>query len=164
LIETISQLSPIEQDRIRVAVAEGRNGAENNPDTHISKRRKTVHGCDREEDREFGPEQVAPEAFVDTEFLKPQTHNIVEQCIANFIDRTGNAALTTATCIACAKELVASNTQVMCLGAIPNSRWLEPREPHPKHHLTNGMLLHHWRLRVRRQIFKDMFARSAWRA
>jgi len=141
LIETISHLSASEQDHIRVVAAEGRNReVEENADAHISKRRKTAQSPDQERTTNFVADQ-AQELFADTEFLKPQSSDVVEQCIASFIDRTGNKALATAICIVCARELAVSDTQLMSVGAIPNERWLVPQDVHPSHHLTNGMLL-----------------------
>src|SRR5258705_9687223 len=54
----------------------------------------------------------AQELFADTEFLKPQSSDVVEQCIASFIDRTGNKALATAICIVCARELDRKSTRL----------------------------------------------------
>ena len=79
--------------------------------------------------------------FADSGFLKAQSKEVVEGCIAKFIDRTRNRALETAICVACARELVKEQTQVMLIDAIPNHQLLVPHNSHPTHELTNGLLL-----------------------
>jgi len=145
LLESVSLLPANVQQRIRVAAVESRDKAHDSLNGHNSKRRKTSHSLGHEVsdavDGEY-PQLDARRDFADSEFLKPQAQEIVEKCISNFIDRTGNNALATAICIACARELALCDTQVMDVAEVPNSSWLIPQESHPKHHLTNGMLLH----------------------
>ena len=77
----------------------------------------------------------------DNGFLRAPTHEIVQQCISQFIHRTGNEALSTVICAACAREVALSSSKIMPLGSIPNSIRLRPSRPHPAHVLSNGLLL-----------------------
>lgn len=146
LLESVSLLPANVQQRIRVAAAESRDKAYNSLNGRNSKHRKTSHSLGHEVSDAVNSEYPQIDArwdFADSEFLKPQAQEIVEKCISNFIDRTGNKAFATAICIACARELALCDTQVMDVAKVPNSSWLIPQESHPKHHLTNSMLLHH---------------------
>jgi hypothetical protein len=146
LLESVSLLPSNVQQCIQVAAAESQDKAYNSLNGHNSKRRKTSHSLGHEVsdavDAEY-PQIDALWDFADGEFLKPQAQEIMEKCISNFINQTGNKALATAICIACARELALCDTQVMDVAEVPNGSWLIPQESHPKHHLTNGMLLHH---------------------
>jgi hypothetical protein len=143
LLDTVSQLLPNDQQRIRTAAAVKRNSnsvsATNtgNP----AKRRKTTH-------RSSSPDQLlipptdATLSFDDSKFLRVQSSEVVKQCIANFIDCTGNCALATAVCIVCAREMAKTETQTMLVEAIPKRHLLVPSEPHGVHQYTSGLLLH----------------------
>lgn len=74
--------------------------------------------------------------------MKPPSKQVVDAAIAEFIDRTGNAALASGVCAVCARETAASDISQHHLDSIPNSHRLIPSVPHPNHDIFNGMLLH----------------------
>lgn len=134
LYEGISKLHIEDQDRIR-AVAFHRRGVgcsdENGP---FSKKQKVV--C------EMGESDETPELF------KTQSQDVVQSCIARFIDRTGNVALSTVVCIVCAREVALAQAKQTATNSIPNRQLLTPHEHHAAHVLTDGLLLHVHALRV----------------
>src|SRR5882762_4114279 len=116
------------------------------------RKRKANEGIDenckqkRPKDSDTKPGVEAPmelqAADFPSEFFKVQPDSLVEECIARFIDRTGNDALAMETCVSCARELATSQMTLLSLDAIPNCHLLAPFEPHPAHELTGGLLLH----------------------
>jgi len=78
----------------------------------------------------------------ENEFMKPPSKQVVDAAIAEFIDRTNNAALATGVCAVCARETVATDISQHRLDSIPSSHRLIPTVPHLNHDIFNGMLLH----------------------
>lgn len=74
-------------------------------------------------------------------FLQPPSPDVVESCIANFIDRTSNAALARATCAVCASEGWKRCTKDVQVEDLWNKHLLYPLMSHEAHVLTDGMLL-----------------------
>ncbi|KAF8799236.1 hypothetical protein BYT27DRAFT_7228034 [Phlegmacium glaucopus] len=74
--------------------------------------------------------------------MKAASKEGVESAIAEFIDRTNNAALATGVCAVCAREIGVKDMAIHRLDSIPNHHHLTPTERHPCHHIFNGMLLH----------------------
>ena len=66
----------------------------------------------------------------------------VHDCMANFIQATGNKALATTICAACAQITTSTKVQDTAIDEIPHRELLAPREPHPAHFICNSMLLH----------------------
>jgi len=93
-----------------------------------------------------GDEVCNDNSFIDSlcqgPFMSPPSKEIVDAAIAEFIDRTGNSALTTGICAVCARETSTSELSPHRLDSIPNSHLLKPTEPHPNHDIFYGMLLH----------------------
>ena len=79
----------------------------------------------------------------DDTFLWPPLPEIINKCIANFIDHTSNAALTMEVCMSCAWTMCWQNTTKYEVSQIPNKELLHLNNHHPSYVLTNGMLLHH---------------------
>lgn len=125
IFEEISKLRPEDQARIKESAA--------------AKRWSCPGSCLTETKR--GPVEDAC-CGVDPNFLRAQREDVVKSCISKFIDRTNNDALSTVTCIVCAREVVTSAAVNMSIDDIPNRQLLTPSEPHPAHVLTNGVLLH----------------------
>ena len=76
------------------------------------------------------------------QFLRAPTPEVVERCIAKFIDRTSNNALARETCMSCARTIWRTATTELKVDQIPNHELLYPHEPHEAHILTGGMLLY----------------------
>ena len=74
-------------------------------------------------------------------FLKPQTQTIINQCIAEFIDATGNECVRQHVCFVCAREMWGKEVERCGVEDIPNKHCLSPNEFHPAHALTFGMLV-----------------------
>jgi hypothetical protein len=79
---------------------------------------------------------------IQREFLEAPREDIVKKCIANFINRTGNSALRTKSCMVCAQEVATNDTTVMLVRNIPNPEHLVPTTKHAAHDYTSGYLLH----------------------
>lgn len=77
-----------------------------------------------------------------SDFFQTMPSDVIQNCIKHFIDRTSNRALSSAVCIACARELAASEGHTISVNEVPNHHLLIPNEPHPAHVLTNDLLLH----------------------
>jgi len=77
----------------------------------------------------------------ENDFLRAPTGEVVQQCISRFINRTGNEALTSIICAACAREVPLTNSNIMPLTDIPSCDRLRPSRPHPAQVLSSGMLL-----------------------
>lgn len=75
-------------------------------------------------------------------FMKSPSKQVVDAAMAEFIDRTGNAALAAGVCTVCARETAARDLSRLHLDSFPNSHRLVPAVPHPSHDIYNGMLLH----------------------
>lgn len=74
-------------------------------------------------------------------FLSLPTDDERKACLEAFIQRTSNAALKMNVCVACAREMSASEGKIRALGDLPNQRRLYPEAIHPQHTIWNGMLL-----------------------
>ena len=77
-----------------------------------------------------------------SQFMTLPSADEVHDCMVNFIQATGNQALATAICAACAQITSVKKIQEMAINEIPHPELLEPREPHFAHFICNGMLLH----------------------
>lgn len=62
--------------------------------------------------------------------------------IAKFIEATGNAALRTMICGACAREMYAQDCKETKISDIPNKELLKPHRPHPAQQLFDSILLY----------------------
>jgi hypothetical protein len=73
-------------------------------------------------------------------------HTVSDDCrnerICKFIDATGNKALQTSVCVACAGRFWSGDTEVVKLDDLKKNQRLVPTHSHPEHVLTDGMLLH----------------------
>ena len=74
-------------------------------------------------------------------FLKAASQSVVDQCMSEFIDATGNDAVRQHACMACAREVWGKEVERCNVDSIPNKHLLSPKEFHPAHNLTSGMLL-----------------------
>ena len=74
-------------------------------------------------------------------FLKPASPSVVDQCVSEFIDATGNEAVRQHVCMVCAREVWGKEVERCAVDSIPNKCLLSPNEFHPAHVLTSGMLL-----------------------
>jgi hypothetical protein len=134
LLMLVSRLAVPDQNRIRALASAKRKftlGDKGNPEEFVVKRKKQQHET-----------PIKSAEYIESEFLKAQTVDVVEGCIAKFIDRTGNDALATTICVACAREVQRVEATMMSIGSLPHQELLQPFEQHPAHILTNGMLLH----------------------
>ena len=131
LLETVSLLNVQDQLRIHAAAVQKRKS---NYHGHRSKRQKIAGESEQ-------ATQEDTDGYAESDFLQAPDQATVESCIANFIDRTGNIGTATATCMVCARRVMASETRLLAVGAIPNKEILTPATPHPAHQLTGGMLL-----------------------
>ena len=75
-------------------------------------------------------------------FMTLPSPDEIKNCMADFIQATGNQALKTAICAVCAQITAIRKIQDIAINEIPHSELLAPREAHPGHFLCNGMLLH----------------------
>jgi uncharacterized protein DUF6570 len=82
------------------------------------------------------------ELLCENAYMKAPDKQVIDSAIAEFIDRTGNAALTAGVCAVCARETIATDLSSQRLDSIPNPHLLKPITPHRKHDIFNGMLLH----------------------
>ena len=130
LQETVSSLTEEGQLRIRRVATQKRAEKEAG---HRAKRQK--HTDDREASTSL------QNGSVDPGFLRAQSEEIIDGCIAKFIDCTGNNALATRVCAVCARSLSVSDTKETDIEHIPNRHLLSPREFHPAHQLIDGLLL-----------------------
>ena len=138
LLQTVAELPVEDQERIRARAASKRSSGDDPDDNcHVSKRHKVSH-VDR--DSTFPTDE--PSGTDTGQFLEAPSDEIVQSCIANFIDRTGNLALATVACMVCAREVDKGDTESRLVDKIPNGKLLSPVKQHPAHNLTSGMLLH----------------------
>lgn len=86
--------------------------------------------------------QCRIEELKKSHFMTLPSSDEIQECMANFIYATGNQALATAICAACAQITSEKKLQGMAIDDIPHGEMLAPREPHPAHFICNGMLLH----------------------
>jgi len=137
LLKTISQLRPLDRDRIRAAASLKRKR-----DTLVGGSDERAAKCQKAcslVSAQLSDEHPRSE---DDEFLEAPREDIVKKCIANFIDRTGNSALRTKICMVCAREVANNDTTVMLVRNIPNPQHLVPTTRHAAHDYTSGYLLH----------------------
>ncbi|KIN98994.1 hypothetical protein M404DRAFT_156273, partial [Pisolithus tinctorius Marx 270] len=80
---------------------------------------------------------------VDTHlYMQLPTTQETRNCIARFIDATGNDALRRATCIICARESMEKDGEMRIVIDIPNiQQHLRPQKSHPAHSLWRGLLI-----------------------
>jgi hypothetical protein len=145
LMETISQLPVHAQDQIRVTAAKKRSDSSvSTMNDRVSKQTKITHiqGQGHEDISVSSPDTDDASSWDNNDFMKPQSQDIVERCISKFIDATGNAAVASAVCVACAREVALAQTDSMLISAIPHGYLLSPSEPHHAHVLSTGMLLY----------------------
>lgn len=137
-MQTVAELPVEDQERIRARAASKRTLGDSPDDNcHILKCHK-VSNVDRE-----STFQTDEPSEMDTgQFLEAPSDEIVQSCIANFIDHTGNLALARVVCMVCAREVDKGDTQSILVDEIPNGKLLSPVKKHPAHNLTFGMLLH----------------------
>ena len=131
LLETVTYLPRDVQDRIRALAHLNRGTVTMDVTEH-----NQLLSADREEmdvDEDEG-EEVG-------DFMKTASQTTVHQCISNFIDATGDAAVVQHVCMVCARELWAYEVDKWLVRDIGNKGLLAPKEPHPAHMLTSGMLL-----------------------
>jgi hypothetical protein len=133
LINTVTQLLPHDQERLCRTVRTIQESAH--------KRRKLAHDFPQEEDG-VGLAHDSTSTFDNDDFLKPQSEDIVKQCIVNFIDRTGNVVLRTVICMVCAREMMLADTEDVAVDKIPHGQLLVPKESHSAHWYMDGLLLH----------------------
>lgn len=108
--------------RRRMGVEEGETNEENGEDRRSN---------------EAGPAEVCEERFFET-----VTEEVRRERIAKFIDATGNDALESGICAACAGRFYRQGMTEMSLCKIKTDKTLEPTTDHPGHDLYDGMLLH----------------------
>ena len=91
---------------------------------------------------EAGPVEYDEHIDDDEEnFLKAASPSVVDQCLSEFIDATGNEAVRQHVCMVCAREVWGKEVERCTVDSIPNKGLLSPNEFHPAHVLTLGMLL-----------------------
>jgi hypothetical protein len=136
-LETVALLPLVDRGRI-YGVSETKRKANKGIDGNCKRKRP------KNNDAELGVEAPTESQAADipSKFFKVQPDSLIEECIARFIDRTGNDALAMETCVSCARELATSQMTLSPLDAILNRHLLAPFEPHPTHKLTGGLLLH----------------------
>ncbi|KAF8800257.1 hypothetical protein BYT27DRAFT_7217172 [Phlegmacium glaucopus] len=148
---TISQApTPIQEAIRRSVIASIQSGdrmyshrggfAEHDQQNIEQARRLSNEGGDWRE--ETSGDDGIPQILCQNEFMKAASKEGVESAIAEFIDRTNNAALATGVCAVCARETGVKDMGIHRLDSIPNHHRLTPMERHPCHHIFNGMLLH----------------------
>ena len=78
-----------------------------------------------------------------SKFLELPSPDQVVQCFHEFYQATSRKSLEMAVCAVCAREVTCAKNNVISvkLTDIPNSRRLIPKNPHPEHILTQGLLL-----------------------
>jgi hypothetical protein len=137
LAETISLLARGDQMRIRQAAIQKRSIRNVG---HRAKRLKVAPECVPDDGVHTKPLETENEPE-ESDFLKRPSQDVVNNCIARFIDRTGNDALAMRICVVCARRLAKSETKQMAVNDIPNRHLLVPFQSHPAHQLIDGMLL-----------------------
>ena len=98
---------------------------------------------DKETEEIEGAGIIVGEELVDGEdfFLKPQTQTIVNQCIMEFIDTTGNESVCQHVCLVCVQEMWGKEVECYVVEDIPNKHHLSLNKFHLGHALTFGMLV-----------------------
>ncbi|KAJ3574092.1 hypothetical protein NP233_g1995 [Leucocoprinus birnbaumii] len=77
------------------------------------------------------------------EFLEVVPDDVIKECVQAFIRRTGNDALGTRPCAACARIVpLGALVEFVTVDEIPNHQLLRPFRPHRMHNLVRGLLLH----------------------
>jgi hypothetical protein len=132
LLETIACL-PLEVQN-RIGVLAGLNGVDGNTDVEgnrppLLSNNGVEMEVDSDEDTNSG------------EFMKTDGQATIEQCISNFIDATGNAAVIQRICMVCSREMWGHEVEKWFVRDIRNKYVLVPKEYHPAHVLKMGMLL-----------------------
>ncbi|RDX42771.1 hypothetical protein OH76DRAFT_1362182 [Lentinus brumalis] len=85
----------------------------------------------------------APVARDPARYLSLPSEQDVLQCYRDFRAATSNAALSTAVCAICAREVSVpqDHVETVRLDSLANRARLAPRDPHPQHELYQGCLL-----------------------
>ena len=74
-------------------------------------------------------------------FLMAPSEDMIKKCVAAFIYRTSNEALSHATCAICAVDHLKTNMRGIHVEDMLNKELLQPQTAHDSHQLTDGMLL-----------------------
>lgn len=74
-------------------------------------------------------------------FLMVPSEDMIKKCVAVFIDRTSNEALSHATCAICAVDHLKTNTRGIHVEDMLNKELFQPQTAHNSHQLTDGILL-----------------------
>jgi hypothetical protein len=85
----------------------------------------------------------ARHTYDQSKYLDLPTADEVKACYRHFYEATSDNALKMVICAVCAREVGVfdDNVSVLSPQEIPNGHRLVPHQPHPAHHLLNGMLL-----------------------
>ncbi|RDB26275.1 ATP-dependent DNA helicase pfh1 [Hypsizygus marmoreus] len=78
---------------------------------------------------------------VDVDFMRTPSDDIRNSCLSDYIDQTTNEALRQSVCTVCARLLPAAEIVERTLVNVPNRDLLKPQKSHPRHDLTEGLLL-----------------------
>jgi hypothetical protein len=82
------------------------------------------------------------ECLVASQFMNSPSQETLDKIVADFIDATGNQALKTVACGACARESIASECTETPLKDIPNRHLLTPHTAHAAHELVDNLLIY----------------------
>jgi hypothetical protein len=104
----------------------------------------TSQGVDEHEDANYNTPVLdcIDDMLCQNAFMTAPSRQAIDSAIAEFIDRTSNAALAVGVCAVCARETFMTELSSHLLEHIPNPHHLKPIVPHPRHDLLDGMLLH----------------------
>ena len=75
-------------------------------------------------------------------FMMAASSQVVDDAIAEFIDRTSNSVLACGACVVCARETNLRDLRPYRIDEIPSPHRLKPVNTHPRHNIFDGMLLH----------------------
>ncbi len=105
-------------------------------DVAVNKKRKKEHVITEALEHVHQPSTNEEDLFFET-----VSEDFRQRCIADFIDSTGTAAITTSICAVCAGRFFAFEISEVKLSEL-KKKYLLPSKPHSAHVLTDGMLLH----------------------
>jgi hypothetical protein len=139
LLARVAQLSEDEQRSISdVAHMKQRSF---NVDGRSARKRRKIEGLSKT----VGPgpdNSIEDEEEEWGEFLRVPKTEVIERCMANFVDHTSNEAVSRKICMSCARKVWKKDTTVSTVAQIPNRDLLFPFDAHESYVLTDGMLLH----------------------
>lgn len=75
------------------------------------------------------------------EFMAAPAQEKIDELIAEFIDATGNAAMTYLPCCSCSRDLPSRNISNLPFSDVPNKHLLRPTTPHNAQTLYQGMVM-----------------------